>query len=86
MEDEYHCIVCSFPLVCKAYANFRKEQLPKKYSHVCQPNYNKFNVLMASENDSTAKSLALILCSAFKLRKVLVCAWRITETGFHELV
>ena len=65
MKDEYH-----FLLVCKAYANLRKERLPKTY--ICQPNYNKCNVLMASENYLIVKSSALFLCSAFKLRKELL--------------
>lgn len=67
VEDEYH-----FLLVCKVYDKLRIEHLPKKY--ICQPNYNKFNILMASENDHLIKSIAMYLFSAFKMRKDLLSA------------
>ena len=64
-EDEFH-----FLLVCKAYDELRIEHLPKKY--IIQPTHNKFNILMASENESVIMSLATYLYRAFKLRQDLL--------------
>ena len=67
IEDEYH-----FLRVCKAYSDLRNKHLPRTY--IIGPNYNKFNILMASENEPIVMSIAMYLYCAFRLRQDLLSA------------
>ena len=56
--------------MCHVDEDLRNECLTYKYRH--NPNQNKFNILMSSNNKTIIKAVADYLCKAFNLRKLLL--------------
>jgi hypothetical protein len=64
-ENEVHFVLC-----CPFLANLRQNLIPAKFYR--NPNLNRLNLLLASNQEETVRNLAWFLYKAFKLRRTAV--------------